>query len=243
MMLQNTCTWEKIEAIGILTLNNPPENLIENPEFANKEIIEKIVSDPYLKGLIIKGAGRHFSAGADMDILKELAKNKTILANKLNAGKEIILIIESLKIPVIASISGVCFGAGLEIALACHVRFCSENALFAFPETNYGIMPGLGGTIMLSKLIGTGKATELILSGEMINSQKAMELRLVDEIKPKKDLLNFTVNYLSKLTDDRNIEVIHSIMQSIHNSQTLTFEDALEEETKLFCELAIKSMK
>jgi enoyl-CoA hydratase/carnithine racemase len=243
MKEQNICMWEKVGEIGVLTLYNPPENLIEEPEFVKKELLEKILNDTSLKGIIIKGTGRHFSAGANMVNLKELAQNEISLAHKISDGKAIIRIIDSMNVPVIAAISGVCFGAGLEIALACHIRFCSENALFAFPESNYGFMPGLGGTVMLTKLIGAGKSAEIILSGEIVNSQKAMELKLVDQILPKKELQAYSMNFLTKITGDRDVDVIHSIMKSIHNSQNMSFEKALEEETKLFCALAIKSLQ
>lgn len=243
MRSQNNCIWEKSGDIGVLTLHNPPENFIEDPEFADIDLFHEIENDKSLKGVIITGTGRHFSAGADLDRLGLLVKDKVLLQQKMSAGKELIRIIDSLSIPVIAAVRGVCFGAGLEIALACHIRICSDNALFAFPETNHGIMPGLGGTVLLSRVIGPGKSAELILTGEMVNSQKALELKLADYVVPVKELKKFSLNYLEKMTSDRDIEVIHSVMKSIYNSRTLSFEDALKEETKLFCALAVKSFK
>jgi enoyl-CoA hydratase/carnithine racemase len=239
---QNNISWEKQGTIGILSIDNPPENYIREPDFIGKEFIEEISNDLSLKGIIIKGTGRHFSAGADIEKLKHLARNEDLLFKKLSDGKDIIRMIENLNVPVAAAIKGVCFGAGLEIALACHFRICSENALFAFPETNHGIMPGLGGTVMLSKLIGPGKSAEIILTGEIVNSQKALDFKLVDYVLPGKELLNFSVNMLGKMTSDRDIDVVHSVMKSIHNALTLPFEEALGEETKLFCALAVKSM-
>jgi enoyl-CoA hydratase/carnithine racemase len=103
-------------------------------------------------------------------------------------------------------------------------------------------MPGLGCTVMLSKLIGAGKSAEIILTGEIVNSQKALDFKLVDYVLPGKEVLDFSVNMLEKLTSDRDIDVIQSVMKSIHNALTLPFEEAMEEETKLFCTLAAKSM-
>jgi enoyl-CoA hydratase len=157
-------------------------------------------------------------------------------------GKKIIRLIENMDVPVVAVISGVCFGAGLEIALASHIRVCSENAIFAFPETNYGIMPGLGGTVMLTKLIGSGKSAEIILSGDIVNAPRALELKLVDHVVPAKELQDFSMRLLNRLTTDRDIDVIRSVMRSIHNADILSFEIALEKETKLFCSLAVKDM-
>jgi enoyl-CoA hydratase/carnithine racemase len=240
---QTNYTWEKTGDIGLLSLNNPPENFIREPEFIGIEHVRKILSDNTLKGIIINGTGRHFSAGANLDNLREMAQDEALLNNKISEGKELLRIFRHLNIPVIAAIRGVCFGAGLEIALACHIRVCSENALFAFPEANHGIMPGLGGTVMLSKLIGEGKSAEIILTSEIVNSQKALELKLTDHVVPVKELKSFSLNLLERMTSDRDIEVIHSVMKSIQNSQDLSFEDALREETRLFCALAVKSMR
>jgi enoyl-CoA hydratase/carnithine racemase len=243
MKHQKNSMWEKIGAIGVLSIHNPPENFLEEPEFIKIGLLEELSGDATLKGIIIKGTGRHFSAGADMNKLKQLTKNEALLAKKISDGKNIIHFVENLNIPVIAAISGVCFGGGLEIALACHIRICSENASFAFPETNYGIMPGLGGTVMLSKLIGAGRSAEIILTGEIVNAQKALALRLADHVVPTKELHAFTIDFLNRMIADRDNDVIRSVMKSINNSQTLSFERALEEETKLFCALAIKNMQ
>jgi enoyl-CoA hydratase len=240
---QKNFNWEKIGTIGILSIHNPPENFIEDPEFISKKQIDEILHDTALKGIIIKGTGRHFSAGANMDKLRLLIQNEPLLYKKISEGKDLICTLENMNIPLVAAIRGVCFGAGLEIALACHIRICSENALFAFPETNHGIMPGLGGTVMLSNLIGPGKSAEIILSGEIVNSQKALELKLADYVVPVKELKSFALSYLEKMTSDRELDVIHSVMKSIHNSKSLSFENALKEETKLFCSLAVKNMQ
>ena len=243
MKQHKVIAWERNGDIGVLSIDNPPGNLLEEPEFMDRKWLEKCLEDKSLKAMLIKGTGRHFSAGADMKLLKKLAQDESVMMKEMAAGKDLIRFIEQMDIPVVASVSGVCFGAGLEIALACPIRICSDNALFAFPETNYGIMPGLGGTVMLSKLIGPGKAAEIILSGDILNAQQALKLRLVDYCVPANEISDFSLGYLEKLTSGRNTEVIRSVMRSLHNAQTLPFEKALEEETKLFCTLAVKSMQ
>jgi len=228
--------------LGILTLPGTGGNYLEQPDFADVDWLRERFSDPGLKGIIIRGSGRHFSAGADLDKLKKLAGDETLLFHRMTAGKKLIRIITEAEVPVVAGISGVCFGGGLEIALACHIRICSENALFAAPEANYGIMPGLGGTVTLSRLIGPGKAVEMILSGDIVNAEKALALGLTDYVIPNKDLHSFTLDYLNKMTADRDTAVIRSIVKSIHHSQTMDFEKAMEEETKLFCALAVRHL-
>jgi enoyl-CoA hydratase len=243
MKQQKAITWDRTGAIGVLSIHNPPGNLIEDPEFIDIKWLEECLADQSLKGILIKGTGRHFSSGADMNRLKKLAQDEFVLVKKMAGGKDLIRFIGQIDVPVVASVSGVCFGAGLELALACHIRICSDNALFAFPETNYSIMPGLGGTVMLSKLIGPGKAAEIILSGDTISARKALELKLADYLVPANEIREFSLNYLERLTSGRDSEVIRSVMRSLHNAQTLSFEKALEEETRLFCSLAVKSMQ
>jgi enoyl-CoA hydratase/carnithine racemase len=223
--------WKRHESTGVLSLHGTHGNYLAKPEFIPGELMEEWFHEPGLKGIIIKGSGRHFSAGADLERLKQMARDEAILAEKIS------------DVPVIAEISGVCFGGGLEIALACHIRICSDNALFAFPEVNWGIMPGLGGTVTLSNLIGPGKSTEMILSGEIANAGKALEIKLVDHVVPSKELDAFTMDFMHKLTADREIDVIHSVMKSIRNSRTIEFEKALEEETRLFCALAVRNLQ
>ena len=243
MELQKNITWEKIGPIGILSIDNPPENYLENPEFIQIGLLKKISEDVTLKGMIIKGTGRHFSAGADMKKLKQLSLDEKLLFEKISDGKKLIDFIDNLYIPVVAVVNGVCFGGGLEIALACHFRICNENVLFAFPESNHDIMPGLGGTVRLARLIGSGKAAEIILTGEPVDAQKALEIGLADYVQSTKELQPFAIDFLNRMTTGRDIDVIHSVMKSINNSLTLPFEKALEEETILFCSLAVKNLK
>ncbi|MBP6872255.1 MAG: enoyl-CoA hydratase/isomerase family protein [Bacteroidales bacterium] len=233
--------WERSGSIGILTLQGPKGNQLEEPAFLPLPLLEEFFGEPGLKGVIIRGSGRHFSAGASLSHLKELASDKAALAEKMDAGKAIIRFIDTTEIPVAAEISGVCFGGGLEIALACHFRICAENALFAFPEINHGLMPGLGGTVMLSRLIGQGRAAGMILSGDTVNAEKAMEMGLADHVVPAPGLHAFTLDFLHKLTDDRDPAVIRSIMRSIHNAREMDTESALAEETRLFCALAVNN--
>ena len=125
--------FEITDEIGILKLNNPPQNYLIEPAFADLEKLQRWLNAD-LKGLIITGAGRHFSAGADMLHLKEMAANTGALEKKMTAGNQLLNFIYDLDIPTIAAIKGVCFGGGLEIALSCQIRFCNSKALFAFPE-------------------------------------------------------------------------------------------------------------
>src|SRR5512138_805674 len=107
---QTNYIWEKTGDIGLLSLNNPPENFIREPGFISLEQIGRILSDSTLKGIIIFGSGRHFSAGADLDNLREMAQDEALLNTEMSKGRELLKIFRTLNIPVIAAIRGVCFG-------------------------------------------------------------------------------------------------------------------------------------
>lgn len=235
----NILSWKRQGDYGILSISNGKENYLDQPDFIDIELLRKWTSEEELKGIIIRGIGRNFSAGADLKNLTELAKNQNLLAEKINKGKKLLELIENLNIPVIASINGVCFGGGLEIALACHIRIASEKALFAFPETNHGLIPGLGGGYRIARLL-RNKAFEIVLKGDMINARNAIEIGLIDYISEKKDSFELAKEKLKSITSDRSLEVIQYAMQAIHNATMLSREEALKIETELFCKLAVK---
>ena len=236
-------TFEIINNIGVIYLNNVPHNYLEDPEFINLNKIQEWIADNELKGLIFTGKGRHFSAGADKDKLFELASGNENLKDKIAKGSEILKFISDIEIPTFAAIKGACFGAGFEIALACHIRVCSEKSIFAFPEVNLNIMPGLNGTVRLPGLVGIGNAVEILLSGDIINSEKAREMKLVSHIVPSKEVFDFSFSLLNKMVKDRPMKVINYIIRSINNHYKLSFKEAITEEAKMFCELAVDEAK
>ena len=236
----NKISWEIRNDIGIITLDRPPENYLDQPELVHINQLKKWTSYDYLKGILICGAGKHFSGGGKLDNLFEMIRDGEDIAKKMDDGKAVLDHLENLDIPVMAAIQGICFGAGLEIILACHIRICSENALFAFPEINHNILPGLGGTVRFQELAGFPKALKMIMSGDMINAEDALEMRLVDFVAPKAKLFDFSFNLMQKMTKDRPLHVIHSVMRSLRNARTMPVEEAMKEETRLFCELAKK---
>ena len=239
MTKSNISSWEKIGNIGVITISNGKENYLIEPEFVNLSDFRKWTNDPELKGLIIRGLGRNFSAGASYNDLIDLAKDANLFTQKIKAGKQILDFIEDLDIPVIAAINGVCFGGGLEIALACHIRIATEKALFAFPETILGLIPGLGGIFRINQLLEKNNIYELILNADMVNALDAKEFGIVDYISESKDALDLALIKIKNLTHDRSKDVINSAMQAIRNSKTMNRDEALKYETELFCKLAL----
>jgi enoyl-CoA hydratase/carnithine racemase len=191
-----------------------------------------------LKALVIAGSGRHFSAGANLDSLFTMAEEGETMEGRMEKGKELLSFLQDLNIPAAAAINGVCFGGGLEIALACHIRICNANALFAFPETSQGLMPGLGGTQRLGEMVSLQESLKIILGGDMINAEEAQRLKVVDIVVQNEDVLSYTLHFLRKITDGRPLKIINYVMQTLKNAKILTQAEALREETRMFCELA-----
>ena len=238
--MQNRLTvkYETFKRFGIITLSNPPYNHLTDPVFENPQALSQFLEDEALAGAIIKGNGKHFSAGADLERLHDQIKDHEQFEQKLNLGKEILNLLAYATIPVIAVIRGSCMGAGLEIALSCHFRFSTPNALFGFPESEQKLMPGLGGTILSVQTLRKCNAIELILSGEMINGESAKKIGMVNKCVASGELDAAAIDFLTTLTKGKSSRQIRAIMTSINNSEQLPRNEALEVETKLFCKLA-----
>jgi enoyl-CoA hydratase len=237
------CIWEIKDNIGVLTIDNPPQNLLIDPEFVETSTFLKWTASKDIKGLIIMGNGRNFSAGADKENLYKNAENKKLMQEQIKKGTELLQIIEGLEIPTIAAIKGACFGGGLEIALACHIRVASDKAMFALPESELNLMPGLNGILRLPKLISASEALKLILSGDIIDAETALKLKLVDYVTTSDNVFNYSFNLIKHMTENKRIEVINYIIKSFNNFKTLNFEKAMEEEMKMFCDLAYNEAK
>jgi enoyl-CoA hydratase/carnithine racemase len=182
--------------------------------------------------VIVRGKGRHFSAGADKDKIQS-GGEEGIKAN-LTKGKEVLDYLWDLPLPTIAAIEGCCFGGGLEVALSCHIRVCSEKSLFSFPEAGLGIMPGLHGSVKLPGVVGMAQAIDLLLTARTIDAQEALRLKLVDYVVPAKKTFESSQEMLSKLTGEKPISVIRAVMQSFINARKLTEDEAVEQISHMF---------
>ena len=227
--------------VGLLEINNPPQNYLEQPEFVELDKLKEFIGTG-IKALVISGTSRHFSAGADIESIKEQIKDVNSFQEQMENGNLLLNYIDDLEIPVFAAISGVCFGAGFEIALACDIRICDESALFAFPEVNYDLFPGLSGVRRLKELTGESTALELVLEGDMINVEKALELHIVDDVVEKKQALSYSISIAKKMTNNRSLNVINAVMKSIHNSERVDMDKVVKNDAERFSKLAMESL-
>jgi enoyl-CoA hydratase len=186
--------------VALVTINRPEKlNALSGAVVAElREAFDQIARDAYIRGAILTGAGeKAFVAGAD---ISELARLSAFEAHEFALrGQETFRALETMPKPSVAAINGYALGGGLELAMACTVRFASDNAKLGQPEVKLGIIPGYGGTQRLPRLVGRGRALELLLSGEQIPGTEAYRIGLVNAVVPQPELLNHSRAWLEKV--------------------------------------------
>jgi enoyl-CoA hydratase len=188
------------EHVALLTLNRPDKLNALNHETLSElqHAFETFKNDKSVFVVIITGSGeKAFVAGADISEINKL----NMLDGKKFAefGQSVFAMIEKFDKPVIAAVNGFALGGGCELALSCHIRLASENAKFGQPEVNLGIIPGYGGTQRLTRLINSGRAAEIILTADMIDSSEALRIGLVNKVYPQKELQSKAFEMASKI--------------------------------------------
>jgi enoyl-CoA hydratase/carnithine racemase len=182
--------YEKKDGIAYVTLNRPKVlNALNQRTWQDlRAAFEDARDDATVRGVILTGAGdKAFIAGAD---ISEIAHITAVGAERSSRyGQDVLTLIEDLGKPVIAAVNGFALGGGCETAMACTIRVASDHARFGQPEVSLGIIPGGGGTQRLPRLVGKGRALQLILSGAMITAQEAYRIGLVNEVVPATDLI------------------------------------------------------
>ncbi|HEV2177407.1 MAG TPA: enoyl-CoA hydratase-related protein [Terriglobia bacterium] len=189
-MSYQTLLYEERDGIGYVTINRPEKlNALNDQVMADlKACFESIAEDDEVKAVILTGAGeKAFVAGADIGVLA----TQTPMEGKERSirGQRILDFIENLGKPVIAAVNGYALGGGCELACACTLRVAAENARFGQPEVKLGIIPGYAGTQRLPRLVGKGRALELILAGEPITAAEAYRIGLANQVVSQKDLM------------------------------------------------------
>ncbi len=197
----NTVIFKKENGIATITLNKPKSMNAINSELMNEldEILDLIAVDNEIAVVIITGSEKVFAAGAD---IKEISKINTPV--KAHAFVETIQTLfnklERLPQPVIAAVSGLALGGGCEMCMACDIRIAADNALFGQPEIKIGVIPGAGGTQRLPRLVGVGRAKELLYTGDPIKAEEACRIGLVNKVVPLASLMDEARALASKIS-------------------------------------------
>lgn len=187
-------------SVAVVTLNRP-EVLNALNEETMKELgsaMSECKQDGTVRVVILTGVGdKAFIAGADIN--EFVGKSPAMIMGFAELGHNVVRIMETMGKPIVAAVNGYALGGGLEISMACDVRFASDKARFGQPEILLGLIPGMGGTQRLSRLVGIGLARELIMSGEQVTAQRAYEIGLVNRVFPAEQLMEETKKFAQRL--------------------------------------------
>lgn len=224
---------ERRGRVALVTINRPDKlnalNIKTREELANA--LDELRADAEIRVVVLTGAGeKAFVAGADIN---EFAGRTAVQQRAVMKARNIFVTAEDFPKPLIAMINGFCLGGGCELALSCDIRIASEKARFGQPEINLGIIPGGGGTQRLTRLVGEGKAMQMILTGEIIDAQEASRLGLVNEVHPVADLEAKTMELANKIAEKSPVALAMA-KTAVKAAARTTLRAGLDQEIDLF---------
>lgn len=219
--------------IGIITINRPKAlNALNSAVLDELDKTLDAVDQEAIRCLILTGAGeKSFVAGADIGEMSTLTKAEGEAFGK--KGNDVFRKLETFPIPVIAAVNGFALGGGCEISMSCDIRICSENAVFGQPEVGLGITPGFGGTQRLARIVGTGKAKEMIYGARNIKAEEAYRIGLVNNVYPAEELMPAAKKLASTIARNAPIAV-RNCKRAINEGIQVDMDQAIVIEEKLF---------
>lgn len=221
-------TVERDGAVATITLNRPAVLNALNAELLQRleDTLDELAADAALRAVILTGAGeRAFAAGADIGELAEL-DGAVAGERKARTGQRVTQRLEALPVPVIAAVNGFALGGGCELALACDIRIAAENAKFGQPEVNLGVPPGYGGTQRTARLLGSGAALYLCLTGEMLDAAEALRIGLVQRVVPLAELRTEALRIANVIAAKAPL-AITAVKRSIRDGAALPLNEGL----------------
>lgn len=226
-------TYEVEGQIGIITINRPKTlNALNSAVLDELDKTLDAVDQEAIRCLILTGAGeKSFVAGADIGEMSTLTKAEGEAFGK--KGNDVFRKLETFPIPVIAAVNGFALGGGCEISMSCDIRICSENAVFGQPEVGLGITPGFGGTQRLARIVGTGKAKEMIYGARNIKAEEAYRIGLVNNVYPAEELMPAAKKLASTIARNAPIAV-RNCKRAINEGIQVDMDQAIVIEEKLF---------
>ena len=226
-------TYEQEGFVGVVTINRPKAlNALNSQVLDELEATFDAIDLDTTRAVVLTGAGeKSFVAGADIGEMSTLTKAEGEAFGK--AGNDVFRKIETLPIPVIAAINGFALGGGCEISMSCDIRLCSENAVFGQPEVGLGITPGFGGTQRLARIVGPGKAKQLIYTARNIKAAEAYRIGLVNEVYPLEELMPQAKKMAKGIAKNAPIAV-RACKKAINEGLEVGMDEAIVIEEKLF---------
>src|SRR2546428_7148822 len=228
-----TLLLERRGRVAVITINRPEKRNALNIKMREEgaTLLEELRDDEAVGVVVITGAGdKAFIAGAD---IAEFAGRTSMMQRDVMTSRSLFTAIDIFPKPVIAMIKGYCLGGGCELALACDIRIASETASFGQPEINLGIIPGGGGTQRLTRLVGEGKAMELILTGEIIDAQTAFVIGLGNHVVPPDQLEAKTMEIANRIAEKSPI-ALSLAKEAVKLASRSNLDEGLRREVDLF---------
>jgi len=233
-MSYKNIAFEVENEIGLVTINRPERlNALNLETFAEiDDVFDEVSALSEVKGVLVTGSGeKAFVAGADITEIKDLSLTGGIAFSR--TGQKVFNKIEACEKPVIALVNGFALGGGCELAMACHLRIASEKAKFGQPEVNLGLVPGYGGTQRLPRLVGRGRALDLLLTGRTISAEEALSMGLVNRVVEDETLMD-AGRELMKMILSKGPVAVRYMLQVVHQGLNSTLEDGIRLEANYF---------
>jgi len=230
----DTVIWEREDGVAIVTLNRPEKFNALNPQaFADlAETLEAVEGDEGVKAIVMTGAGKGFCAGGDIEGHPVFTTDDPrVRERSIKDAQRITLLLQRMPKPVIAAVNGVATGAGLDLAMACDIRIASEEARFAEIFVRAAAMPDMGGTYLLPRLVGLGKALEMALTGDLIDAREALRIGLVNRVVPVSELMS-AAKALARRLAQGPTQAQKLIKWAIHRALGQSLEEALDNEAQ-----------
>jgi enoyl-CoA hydratase len=233
-------TLERRGNVALATFNRPPRNLMHMGGMAELEqLVTSVAADDDVAVLVLTGGvDGYFVAHADLDDLMKLGRGEPVEGDP-GAWSRTFALLEAMPQPVVAAIDGQAWGGGCELSLACTLRIASTRSHFGQPEVAVGIIPGGGGTQRLPRLIGTGRAAELILSGRIVDADEALRLGLVEAVLPADGFVDAAVAWARRIAS-HPVAAVRAAKRAIVDGIRLPLDDGLRLEGRLFIECQVR---
>jgi len=233
MASYETILLERRGGVALLTINRPEKRNALNIQTRREgaAALEELREDEAVRVVVVTGAGdKAFIAGADISEFEGRTANTQ---RDVMLGRSLFTAVDTFPKPLIAMVNGYCLGGGCELAMACDIRIASDKASFGQPEINLGIIPGGGGTQRLTRLVGEGKAMELILTGDMIDAQTAYNLGLVNMVVPATDLEAKTMELAARIATKSPV-ALRMAKEAVKTAARANLDEGLRREVDLF---------
>ncbi|MFK9091245.1 enoyl-CoA hydratase [Bacillus salipaludis] len=232
--------WSSEESIATITIQRPPANALSSGLLRElSAVLDEIEPNREIRVIVLHGEGRFFSAGADIKEFTTVTSSEGF-ANLGRFGQDLFDRMEKFPKPIIAAIHGAALGGGLELAMACHIRYVSETAKLGLPELQLGLIPGFAGSQRLPKYVGVARAAEMLFTSEPITGLEAVQFGLANRAFPEADVLEQSYKLAGKIAKKSPIS-IGAAIQLLNYAKTEEFYEGTKKEAELFGEVFVSN--